>query len=112
MLENSDSELHIVERSQQNISAHHSGTAAHPYEGLHINLRHNGGLTYRSAKEVTAEKDEFQHQQMELEKMCNPIITKLMSAGGMPEGMPGGFQGPGGALSGGGSSGPTIEVVD
>lgn len=61
----------------------------------------------------TAEKDEFEHQQKELEKMCNPIITKLyQSAGGMPEGMPGGFPGAGGAPSGGGSSGPTIEEVD
>lgn len=62
----------------------------------------------------TAEKDEFEHQQKELEKVCNPIITKLyQSAGGMPGGMPGGFPGAGGAPSGGGgSSGPTIEEVD
>ncbi|KAL0174148.1 hypothetical protein M9458_030116, partial [Cirrhinus mrigala] len=61
----------------------------------------------------TAEKDEFEHQQKELEKVCNPIITKLyQSAGGMPEGMPGGFPGAGGAPGGGGSSGPTIEEVD
>lgn len=66
----------------------------------------------------TAEKDEYEHQQKELEKVCNPIITKLyQSAGGMPEGMPdgmpGGFPGAGGAAPGaGGSSGPTIEEVD
>lgn len=62
----------------------------------------------------TAEKDEYEHQQKELEKVCNPIITKLyQSAGGMPEGMPGGFPGAGGAApGGGGSSGPTIEEVD
>uniref|UniRef100_A0A671NHY9 Heat shock protein family A (Hsp70) member 8 n=1 Tax=Sinocyclocheilus anshuiensis TaxID=1608454 RepID=A0A671NHY9_9TELE len=61
----------------------------------------------------TAEKDEFEHQQKELEKVCNPIITKLyQSTGGMPEGMPGGFPGAGGAPGGGGSSGPTIEEVD
>ncbi|KAJ8267109.1 hypothetical protein GJAV_G00138560 [Gymnothorax javanicus] len=60
----------------------------------------------------TAEKDEYEHQQKELEKVCNPIITKLyQSAGGMPEGMPGGFPGAG-APPGGGSSGPTIEEVD
>lgn len=55
-----------------------------------------------------AEKDEYDHQQKELEKVCNPIISKLYQ-GGMPGGMPGGF--PGGA-GGGSSSGPTIEEVD
>lgn len=65
----------------------------------------------------TAEKDEYEHQQKELEKVCNPIITKLYQSaggmpGGMPEGMPGGFPGAGGAAPGGGSSGPTIEEVD
>ena len=28
-------------------------------------------------KNQTAEKEEFEHQQKELEKVCNPIITKL-----------------------------------
>lgn len=66
----------------------------------------------------TAEKDEYEHHQKELEKVCNPIITKLYQSaggmpGGMPEGMPGGFPGAGGAApGGGGSSGPTIEEVD
>ena len=50
----------------------------------------------------TAERDEYEHQQKELEKVCNPIITKLYQSaggmpGGMPEGMPGGFGGAGGA---------------
>uniref|UniRef100_W5ME70 Heat shock cognate 71 kDa protein n=1 Tax=Lepisosteus oculatus TaxID=7918 RepID=W5ME70_LEPOC len=67
-------------------------------------------------KNQTAEKEEYEHQQKELEKVCNPIITKLYQSaggmpGGMPEGMPGGFPGAG-AASGGGSSGPTIEEVD
>jgi len=62
-----------------------------------------------------AEKDEFDHQLKDLEKICMPIVTKLyQGAGGMPEGgMPGGFPGAGGA--GGapkGGSGPTIEEVD
>ncbi|CAK7305379.1 Heat shock cognate 71 kDa protein [Vulpes lagopus] len=58
-------------------------------------------------------KEEFEHQQKELEKVCNPIITKLyQSAGGMPGGMPGGFPGGGAPPSGGASSGPTIEEVD
>ena len=67
-----------------------------------------------------AEKDEFEHQQKELEKVCTPIVTKLyQQAGGQPGG-PGGFPGgfPGGAAAGGpppsssGGSGPTIEEVD
>merc|ERR1711915_797404 len=54
----------------------------------------------------TAEKDEYEHQQKELEGICNPIITKLYQSaggmpGGMPEGMPGGFPGAGGAAPGG-----------
>jgi len=56
----------------------------------------------------TAEKDEFEHQQKELESVCNPIITRLyQQAGGAPGG-------PGGAAPGGASApgGPTIEEVD
>ncbi|XP_041911600.1 heat shock cognate 71 kDa protein-like [Arvicola amphibius] len=64
-------------------------------------------------KNQTAEKEEYEHQQKELEKVCNPIITKLyQTAGGMPGGMPGGFPGGGAPPSGGASSGPTIEEVD
>ncbi|KAM3616351.1 uncharacterized protein V6R79_016498 [Siganus canaliculatus] len=57
----------------------------------------------------SAEKDEFEHQQKELEKMCNPIMTKLYQGAG---GMPGSFPGAGSAPGGGASSGPTIEEVD
>jgi len=60
-----------------------------------------------------AEKDEFEHKQKELEKLCMPIVTKLYQGaggGGMPGA--GGFPGPGGASSGGGAKGPTIEEVD
>ncbi|XP_049582640.1 heat shock cognate 71 kDa protein [Syngnathus scovelli] len=58
-------------------------------------------------KNQSAEKDEFEHQQKELEKVCNPIMTKLyQGAGGMPGG--GAFPSSGGAAS----SGPTIEEVD
>merc|ERR1712210_296850 len=51
----------------------------------------------------TAEKDEFEYQKKELEKICTPIITKMYQGaggapGGMPGGMPGGF--PGGAAGG------------
>nr|XP_061796916.1 heat shock cognate 71 kDa protein-like isoform X2 [Nerophis lumbriciformis] len=66
-------------------------------------------------KNQSAEKDEFDHQQKELEKICNPIMTKLyQGAGGMPGGMPGGgaFPGAGGAPGAGAGSGPTIEEVD
>ena len=63
-----------------------------------------------------AEKDEFDHQLKDLEKVCMPIVTKLYqgAGGGMPEGgMPGGFPGAGGAGGAGkGGSGPTIEEVD
>lgn len=70
-------------------------------------------LTFLLFSSQSAEKDEFEHQQKELEKLCNPIMTKLyQSAGGMPGGMPGGFPGAGGAPGGGASSGPTIEEVD
>ncbi|KAF7234494.1 hypothetical protein EG68_11850 [Paragonimus skrjabini miyazakii] len=66
----------------------------------------------------TAEKDEYEHKQKELEKVCNPIITKMYQAaggaegmGGMPGGFPGGMPGAGGAGAGG-NKGPTIEEVD
>merc|ERR1712050_383866 len=43
----------------------------------------------------TAEKDEFEDKQKEIESVCKPIIEKLYSgaggAGGMPGGMPGGM---------------------
>ncbi|CAO2586681.1 Heat shock-related 70 kDa protein 2 [Lemmus lemmus] len=45
-----------------------------------------------------AEKDEYEHKQKELERVCNPIISKLYQGG------------PGGG--GGSSGGPTIEEVD
>lgn len=69
----------------------------------------------------TAEKDEYEDKQKELEKVYNPIITKVYQAGGgappggMPGGMPGGFPGagaPDGAPPTQQSQGPTIEEVD
>jgi len=66
-----------------------------------------------------ADKEEFEHKQKELEKVCMPIVTKLyQGAGGVPPGgaagFPGGFPGAGGAAGAGagGSKGPTIEEVD
>jgi len=72
----------------------------------------------------TAEKDEYEYQQKELEKIAMPIMTKLAQsggapggmpgAGGMPGGMPSGFPGGAGAdaPSGASAGGPTIEEVD
>nr|XP_005285953.1 heat shock-related 70 kDa protein 2 [Chrysemys picta bellii] len=44
-----------------------------------------------------AEKEEYEHKQKELEKLCNPIVTKLYQGGAAPTG---------------GAGGPTIEEVD
>jgi L1 cell adhesion molecule like protein len=58
-----------------------------------------------------AEKDEFEHMQKELEAVCNPIMTKLYSQGGAPQGnFPGGPAPTDTAAPS--SSGPTIEEVD
>ncbi|XP_037627658.1 heat shock 70 kDa protein 1B [Sebastes umbrosus] len=51
-----------------------------------------------------AEKDEYEHQQNELEKVCKPVVTKLYQ-GAAPSGS-------GGSKTGGSSKGPTIEEVD
>jgi len=67
-----------------------------------------------------AEKEEYEHQLKDMEKLCMPIVTKLyQGAGGMPEGgmpgpggMPSGYPGGHGGKAGKGSSGPTIEEVD
>merc|ERR1711937_249488 len=59
----------------------------------------------------TAEKEEFEHQKKELEKVANPIMTKLYQGGtgGMPGGgMPQQPQ----PESNEGGAGPTIEEVD
>ncbi|KAF7255280.1 hypothetical protein EG68_08176 [Paragonimus skrjabini miyazakii] len=59
-----------------------------------------------------AEKDEYEHKQKELEKVCAPIITKMYQAGG-GGGMGNGFQGRGyGAGTTRDRKGPTIEEVD
>ncbi|EGF83438.1 70 kDa heat shock protein 3 [Batrachochytrium dendrobatidis JAM81] len=63
-----------------------------------------------------ADKEEYEHHQKELEKVANPIMMKLYSAGGAPgAGGPGGFPGagaPGGFPGAGGDAGPTVEEVD
>ena len=65
----------------------------------------------------TAEKEEFEHRQKEMEAVCSPIVAKVYQAGGgAPGGMPPGFPGaPGGGAGpapGAGGAGPTIEEVD
>eukprot|EP00879_Flechtneria_rotunda_P000338 GHRR01000429.1.p1 GENE.GHRR01000429.1~~GHRR01000429.1.p1 ORF type:complete len:655 (+),score=227.08 GHRR01000429.1:137-2101(+) len=61
-----------------------------------------------------AEVEEFEHQQKELEAVCNPIISKMYQgaggAGGMPDmsGMGAGAADPSSA----GRGGPTVEEVD
>ncbi|KAF4116218.1 hypothetical protein G5714_003707 [Onychostoma macrolepis] len=55
-----------------------------------------------------ADKEEYEHQLKELEKVCNPIITKLYQ-GGMPAG---GCGAQSRGASGAGAQGPTIEEVD
>merc|ERR1712012_458345 len=57
----------------------------------------------------TAETDEFQHKQKEVEGICNPIISKLyQQSGGMPNGgMPNGA-----GASNGQGSGPLLKEVD
>lgn len=49
-----------------------------------------------------AEVEEFEDKQKELEKLCNPIITKMyqQGAGGMP------------ASASSNTSGPKVEEVD
>ncbi|XP_053894466.1 heat shock 70 kDa protein-like [Malaclemys terrapin pileata] len=53
-------------------------------------------VTWLDRKQM-AEKEEYEHKQKELEKLCNPIITKLYQGGAAPTG---------------GAGGPTIEEVD
>ncbi|XP_041112334.1 heat shock 70 kDa protein-like [Polyodon spathula] len=63
-------------------------------------------------KNQMADKEEYEHQLKELEKVCNPIMSKLYQ-GGAPGGMPGGSCGSQArAGSGSASQGPTIEEVD
>jgi len=63
-------------------------------------------------KNQLAEKDEFEHKQKELEKVCMPIVTKLYQGAGGAPGGPGGFPGASAGASAGGARGPTIEEVD
>uniref|UniRef100_A0A8K9X9Q3 Heat shock protein 70 n=1 Tax=Oncorhynchus mykiss TaxID=8022 RepID=A0A8K9X9Q3_ONCMY len=55
------------------------------------------------------DKEEYEHQLKELEKVCQPIITKLYQQGGMPTGCCGDQAR---TSSGDSSQGPTIEEID
>ncbi|XP_057365099.1 heat shock 70 kDa protein cognate 4-like [Daphnia carinata] len=60
-----------------------------------------------------ADKEEFEHKQKEIERVCNPIVTKLyQGAGGAPPGFADGAGAAPGAPGAGSGSGPTIEEVD
>ena len=58
--------------------------------------------------------EEYEHHQKELERISNPIMTKLyQGAGGMPQGgMPDFGAAAGAGAHAGDQSGPTIEEVD
>ncbi|XP_064424750.1 heat shock cognate 71 kDa protein isoform X3 [Latimeria chalumnae] len=58
-------------------------------------------------KNQNAEKDEYEGQLKELEKICSPAIAKMYQGAGE---MPGGFTGT--RATSGGAFGPTIEEVD
>jgi len=59
-----------------------------------------------------ADKEEYEHKQKEVEKICTPIVTKMYGDAGAPGGMPGGMPGAGDAPTAPGAGGPTIEEVD
>ncbi|GAB9471238.1 Hsp70-like protein [Globisporangium polare] len=63
----------------------------------------------------SAEKEEFEAKQKELEGIANPILQKMYAAAGGAGGMPGGAPGAPGAgapPAAGGDQGPKIEEVD
>lgn len=77
----------------------------------------NETITWLDANQL-AEQQEFEHKRQELERICNPIITRLYQNSGMPttSSAAGANLGGGGGgapgTGGGGGGGPTIEEVD
>lgn len=60
-----------------------------------------------------ADKEEFEHKQKEIERVCNPIVTKLyQGTDGAPPGFPGSAGSAPSAPGAGSGAGPTIEEVD
>jgi len=60
----------------------------------------------------TAEKDEYEYKQKELEGICNPVITKLYQQSGREGGAPSGASRPQEGDFKSKGSGPTVEEVD
>merc|ERR1712066_852558 len=60
----------------------------------------------------TAEKDEYEYKQKEIEGICNPIISKLYQQAGGSGGGPQQSSGGAGADFKSKGSGPTVEEVD
>jgi len=73
-----------------------------------IQQRSSETIAWLDANQL-AERQEFEHKQQELERICSPIITRLYQGSGMAPPPPP----TGGSNSGAtGGSGPTIEEVD
>ncbi|KAH8373513.1 hypothetical protein KR009_011964 [Drosophila setifemur] len=72
--------------------------------------RSNETIAWLDANQL-AERQEFQHRQQELERVCNPIISRLYQSAGVEQ--PATSTASGGSNQGPtGGSGPTIEEVD
>ena len=83
-----------------------------PADKEKINAKVTEVLAWLDANQ-SAEKDEFEHKQKDLEAVCTPIIKKMYEQGGAPAGgFPGAPGAPGAAPAGGANKGPTIEEVD
>lgn len=70
----------------------------------------NETISWLDANQL-ADQQEYEHKRQELERICNPIMTRLYQSGGMPTTSGVGANAPGGG-TGGGGGGPTIEEVD
>jgi len=71
----------------------------------------NDAISWLDANQ-TAEKEEFEHKQKELEGICNPVVTKLYQGGGAPEGGMPDMGGAGAQPETKSQEGPHIEEVD
>ncbi|KAE9262455.1 hypothetical protein PR003_g33533, partial [Phytophthora rubi] len=60
----------------------------------------------------SAEKEEYESKQKELEGVANPVLQKVYATAGMPGGMPGAGAGAASSSTGGAEQGPKIEEVD
>lgn len=70
----------------------------------------NETISWLDANQL-ADQQEYEHKRQELERICNPIMTRLYQSGGVPTTSGVGANAPGGG-TGGGAGGPTIEEVD